>query len=92
MAIVSIPVKPTITDEELALIKLVGLPNKIIGIRLGTSPFVIGNRIQKLCEKLRVENRTGLAIMALTTGLVTVYELIYRVSVGDEIRGRKNLS
>jgi len=81
-----------ITDSDLVLIKLLGLPDKVISTALkldnGAS---IRMKISRLAVKLGVENRTAILIRALQLGLVTPSQLVYRdFDVGANIE--KNTS
>lgn len=76
-----------LTVQDLALIRRLGLPNKIIGQHFGISDAAVSMKITRLAIKLGVENRTAIIIRALRLGLVKAAELSYR-----EFHGKANLS
>jgi len=76
-----------ISDSDLELIRLIGLPNKIIIQRVGMIGFsekAISMRLTRIAVKLGVENRTAIVIKALSLGIVTIDQLRYRKFNGNE--------
>jgi len=56
------------TESELALIKKIGLPQKITCQELGISDVALRCRLHRLIIKYGVENKTALAIKAIKSG------------------------
>lgn len=75
-----------LTSSDLELIKQLGLPNKIMASSLGISDAAISMKITRVAVKLGVENRTAMVIKALSLGLITVDQLVFR-----EFNGEANL-
>lgn len=80
-----------ITETDLKLIVLLGLPDAIIGHKLHILPGAVSMRISRVAVKLGVENRTALIIKALKLGLVTTSQLSYR-DYGVHGYGKANTS
>ena len=67
-----------IKPEEVALVKLLGLPNKQIAVRLGLARSgAVNQRTARLFGKLGVDNRTGAVIAAIKAGICTLDEVEY---------------
>jgi DNA-binding NarL/FixJ family response regulator len=71
-----------LTVGELALIKQLCLPNKIIAQNEKTSEQVIKNRISSLAERVGVDSRAAIVVKALKLGLVALSDLVYRERYG----------
>jgi NarL family two-component system response regulator LiaR len=72
------PVKPLrelLTGRELEIVVLVaqGFSNNAIAKRTGISVRTVGTHISHILEKVGVENRTQLTLIALRQGLVSLY-------------------
>jgi len=87
--VMQIPTKAEhdITSSELALIKQLCLPDKIISNNFGISHAAVRMRIVRIGIKLGVENRTAIVVRALVLGLVSIDQLLFR-----KFNGRTNLS
>jgi len=72
MATATKKVKIELTDSELALIRQLCLPDKIISANLGITHMGIRNRVVRIGAKLGVENRTAIVIKALRLKLVKI--------------------
>ena len=64
-----------LTDSDLALIKTLCLPNKVISQMFGDSPAAVSMQVTRIGAKLGVENRTAIVIKALRLGLITIDQL-----------------
>jgi two-component system NarL family response regulator len=67
----------TIRPTDLSLVKMLGLSNKEIAKRLGTSPKTINKRASRLLERLEVSNRTGAVVVAMKHGLIKLDDVEY---------------
>lgn len=67
-----------LTDSDLELIKLLCLPDKIIGERLGISRAAVSMQLTRISAKLKVENRTAVVVKALGLDLVSIKQLDFR--------------
>jgi DNA-binding NarL/FixJ family response regulator len=63
------------TETELSIIKLLYLPNKVIGQRIGITGNGVTIRIQRLMDRVGVENRTALVIKALKENWIGIEDL-----------------
>lgn len=79
-----------LTDKDLALIRQLCLPYKIISQDAGVSDIVTKKRVGRLAAKLKVENRAAIIVKALKLDLVTIDELTYREFDNGENTLRKN--
>jgi hypothetical protein len=70
--------KTEITNGDLELIKQFCLPHKIIRQNMNLTKGALDMRTKRLMDKMGVENRTALVVMALKLGLVTIDELSVR--------------
>lgn len=66
-----------LTKKQLELIKLICLPYKEIGNKLGLSQRAISMRITRIIAKLGVNNRATVVVKALRVGLITLDQLVY---------------
>ena len=82
----AVAVVPKVSEEDLALIRLLCLPYKIIGEKFGVPAATVNMRVTRLIIRFGVENRMAIVVKALKFGLVTVDQLVYRNY------GRTNLS
>ena len=80
-----------ISESNLKLIKLLCLPDKVIGQYLQLSPAAVAMRITRTSVKLGVENRTAIVVRALKLGLVNIDQLTCR-DYGVQNCGKTNLS
>lgn len=71
------------TDSDLALIKQLCMPDKIVSQNLGILPGAVSMRITRLSIKLGVENRTAIVVRALGLGWLTIDQLAYRIYNGE---------
>lgn len=67
-----------LTPKELALIKQLCLPNKIIAQNLNIEVPTVKMRVARLATKFGAETRAAIMVKALKRGLVTIDELAYR--------------
>jgi NarL family two-component system response regulator LiaR len=65
-----------LTSRELQITKLVakGLSNEEIGKQLNIVPRTVGTHISNILAKLGLDNRTQLALWALRSGLVSLFD------------------
>jgi two-component system nitrate/nitrite response regulator NarL len=61
-------VSPELTKREVEIVQLVsqGLANKAVAGQLGVSEGTVKSHLHSIYRKLRVSNRTGLMLTALT--------------------------
>lgn len=66
----------TLTFRELDVVRLVaaGLTDKEIGRALGISGITVRNHLQRIRQKLCLDNRTQIAVYAVRTGLAALPE------------------
>jgi DNA-binding NarL/FixJ family response regulator len=64
--------QPHLTQEELAVLRLVaeGKTDCDIGRELHLSERTVRYRLQRVCDKLEVNNRTEAAVKAVRLGLI----------------------
>ena len=74
----------TLTDTDIALIRQLCLPHKIISRGMGISHTALTTKIWRLCSKLGVENQRALIIKALELGIVTIENFTYRKFNGKD--------
>jgi DNA-binding CsgD family transcriptional regulator len=67
-----------LTTDEMALIKQLCLPNKIISQRMGIAVPAVKMRIARLAAKFGAETRTAIIVKALALGLVAYSDMVYR--------------
>ena len=81
----------TLTDEltafDLVLIKQLCLPHKIICANIGISHGALRVRLNRLMQKLGVENQRALLVKALQLHTISIDEIVYR-----EFNGKATLS
>jgi len=70
-----------ITERDLALIRQICLPYKVLCESMGISHGNLRFRVTILVRKFGVENRTSLAVKAIKMGLVRPDEFQYRNQV-----------
>lgn len=80
-----------VSESSLELIRLLCLPDKIIGQYLKISPAAVAMRITRISIKLGVENRTSVVVKALELGLVNIDQLVRR-DYGVQNCGKTNSS
>lgn len=67
-----------ISDTDMELIKLLGLPDKVISVAMDLNHGAVRMKITRLAIKLGVENRTAIVIRSLSLGLITPAQLVFR--------------
>ena len=67
-----------LSGPELALIKQFCMANKVIAKNLAINKDTAKKRIERLCEKFGVENRTAAVVKAIQLGFIDMYDFDYR--------------
>jgi DNA-binding NarL/FixJ family response regulator len=69
------PALPDLTSRELEVLNLIvqGLGNKQISYTLGIADYTVKNHVKNILTKLRVEDRTHAATVAIRRGIIHLY-------------------